>query len=66
MMKKGRLTKPLKLVVEGLPLAAAVGASLLPVQRVGQQFLVLITLLWIQVFFIMECFLFGKRKKHER
>ncbi len=44
----------------GIPLAAAVGASLLPLQRFGQQFVILIVLLWIQVFFIFECFLVGK------
>jgi hypothetical protein len=60
MMKKGKLDRRLKLVIQGLPLAAIVGCSLLPVQQMGQQFLVLITLLWIQVFFIVECFLVGK------
>ena len=60
MMKKGKLDRRLKLVIQGLPLAAIVGSSLLPVQHLGQQFLVLITLLWIQVFFIVECFLVGK------
>jgi len=59
-MKKKKLDRRLKLVIEGLPLAAVVGSSLLPVQRMGQQFLVLITLLWIQVFFIVECFVIGK------
>jgi hypothetical protein len=59
-MKKEKLDRRLKLVIQGLPLAAIVGTSLLPVQRLGQQFLVLITLLWIQVFFIVECFLVGK------
>ena len=59
-MKKKKLDWHLKLVIEGLPLAAVVGSSLLPVQRMGQQFLVLITLLWIQVFFIVECFVIGK------
>ena len=60
MMKKRKLDRRLKLVIQGLPLAAIVGSSLLPVRQLGQQFLVLITLLWIQVFFIMECFLVGK------
>lgn len=60
MMKKEKLDRRLKLVIQGLPLAAIVGSSLLPVQQLGQQFLVLITLLWIQVFFIVECFLVGK------
>ena len=59
-MKKKKIDRRLKLVIEGLPLAAVVGSSLLPVQRMGQQFLVLITLLWIQVFFIVECFVIGK------
>ncbi len=55
-----KLSKPLRLVMQGLPLAGVVGASLLHVQKFGQQFLVLIILLWIQVFFIVECFLIGK------
>jgi len=59
-MKKAKLDRLLKLVIQGLPLAAVVGTSLLPVHGSGQQFLVLITLLWIQVFFIVECFLAGK------
>jgi hypothetical protein len=59
-MKKQKLDRRLKLVIQGLPLAAVVGSSLLTVQRSGQQFLVLITLLWIQVFFIVECFVAGK------
>jgi hypothetical protein len=60
MLKKGKLNKRLYLMIQGIPLAAVVGASLLPVQRLGYQFLVLITLVWIQVFFIVECFLVKK------
>jgi hypothetical protein len=59
-VKKQKIDRRLKLVIQGLPLAAVVGGSLLTVQRMGQQFLVLITLLWIQVFFIIECFVAGK------
>jgi hypothetical protein len=59
-MKKQKIDRRLKLFVQGLPLAAIVGSSLLPVQRMGQQFLVLITLLWIQAIFILECFLVNK------
>jgi hypothetical protein len=59
-MKKQKLDRRLKLVIQGLPLAGVVGSSFLTVQRSGQQFLVLITLLWIQVFFIVECFVAGK------
>jgi hypothetical protein len=57
---KKRISKGWKLVIRGLPLVAAAGASLLPLQRFGQQFVILIVLLWIQVFFIVECFLFNK------
>jgi hypothetical protein len=60
MLKKGKLNKHLNLMIQGIPLAAVVGASLLPVQRLGYQFLMLITLVWIQVFFIVECFLVNK------
>jgi len=44
----------------GIPLATTVGASLLPLQRWGQQFLVLVILIWVQVFLLFECFLPGK------
>ena len=46
-----------RLVIQSLPVAGAVGTALLPLQRIGQQFLILIVLLWIQVFFIIEIFL---------
>ncbi|MCX6037406.1 MAG: hypothetical protein NTW99_05880 [Chloroflexi bacterium] len=59
-MKKKRISKGWKLVIQGLPLAAAVATVFLPLQRVGQQFIVLIVLIWIQVFFIVECFLIVK------
>ena len=59
-MKKGKHNKRLKVMVQGIPLVAAVGASLLPLQQVAHQFLVLITLVWIQVFFIIDCFSAGK------
>jgi hypothetical protein len=59
-MKKQKIDRRLKLLIQGLPLAGVVGSSFLTVQRSGQQFLVLITLLWIQVFFLVECFLVGK------
>ncbi len=59
-MNKQKHDSRLKLVIQGLPLLAIVGSSFLPIQQIGQQFLVLIILLWIQVFFIVECFLIGK------
>jgi hypothetical protein len=59
-MAKRKIPRGWKLVIQGLPLLAAAGAALLPLQRFGQQFIILIVLLWIQVFFIVECFLAGK------
>jgi hypothetical protein len=59
-MKKQKIDRRLKLLIQGLPLAAVLGGSFLPVRQLGQQFLVLFTLLWIQVFFLVECFLVGK------
>jgi hypothetical protein len=58
--KKSKLPNSLKLVMQGLPLAAVAGATLLPLQRLGQQFIMLFVLLWIQAFFIIECFLINK------
>jgi hypothetical protein len=58
-MKK-RFPKSLKLILRGAPLAAAAAAACLPLQRLGQQFVVLIVLLWVQVFFIVEVFLAGR------
>jgi hypothetical protein len=60
-MDKKKLPKDLKKVIEGLPLAGAVVTTLLPMtQRLGQQIIMLIVLLWIQAFFIIECFFNGK------
>lgn len=60
-MEKKKLPKELKKVIEGLPLAGAVGTTLLPMtQRLGQQFIMLVVLLWIQAFFIIECYLNGR------
>jgi len=46
-----------KYVVEGLPLAGAVGTVFLPLHHLQQQFVILIVLIWIQVFFITDIFL---------
>jgi hypothetical protein len=58
-MKKKRIPKGWKLIVQGLPLAAAAATTFLPLQRLGQQFSMLVVLLWLQVFFIVECFFAG-------
>jgi hypothetical protein len=47
------------MVIQGLPLAGAAATVFLPIPRFGQQFSMLIVLLWLQVFFIVECFFAG-------
>ena len=58
--KSRKFPKVWRLAIESLPLAGAIGASLLPLQRVGQQFLMLVVLIWLQVFFLIECLLANK------
>ena len=60
MDKKKKKSKSWKLIVQGLPIAAAAGSAFLPLQRIGQQFTMLIVLVWLQVFFIVECFMANK------
>jgi hypothetical protein len=60
MKEKKKKLKIWKIIIQGLPIAAAAGSALLPVQRFGQQFTMLIVLLWIQLFFIVECFMISK------
>jgi hypothetical protein len=57
LMEKKRVPKGWKLVIQGLPLTAAAVTVFLPLHRLGQQFVMLIVLLWLQVFFIVECFI---------
>jgi hypothetical protein len=59
-MKNKRLPQSLKLTLRGLPLAGAALTALLPLPHLGQQFLILIVLLWLQVFFVVEIFLTGR------
>jgi len=56
MLKKMRSSKGIKMVIRGLPIVAILGASLLPLSKTGSQFLMLITLLWLQAFVIFECY----------
>jgi hypothetical protein len=56
MLKKESISNNVKTLVRSLPLVAIVGASLLPLPNLARQFLILIVLLWVQVFFVFECF----------
>jgi len=60
MLKKKSISNKLKVLVQSLPLAAIVGASMFPLPNLARQFLILAVLLWIQVFLVFECFLFDR------
>jgi hypothetical protein len=59
-MEKKKKSKRWKLVIQALPIAAGAGTTFLPLQRLGQQFTMLIVLVWLQVFFVIECFMANK------
>lgn len=50
----------LKMALRVLPLAGACASVLLKLTPLGRQFMVLIVLVWLQVYFIFELFLAGK------
>jgi len=60
MMKVKKFPKALKYAIRALPLAGAAATTAIHLSRVGQQFMVLIVLVWIQVYFFLEIFLAGK------
>jgi hypothetical protein len=56
---KNRVRSALKWAMIGLPLGGIVWTSFLPVQVWVQQALILITLIWFYVFYIMDTFFMG-------
>ncbi len=56
-MRTKKLPRALKYAIRGLPLAGAAASVFLPLHQTGQQFMVLIVLIWVQVYFIFEIFL---------
>jgi len=60
MKEKKKKSISWKIIIQSLPLVAVAGSAFLPMQRFGQQFTMLIVLVWIQVFFIIDCFLVKK------
>ncbi len=55
-----KLPKAVKYALRILPLAGAASTVLLPLNRIGQEFMVLIVLVWVQVYFVLEIFLAGR------
>ncbi len=60
MLKKKRISKGYLWIIRGLPLAAIVGASMLPLSKMGSQILMLITLLWLQAYLLFECYVISR------
>jgi hypothetical protein len=58
-MKKEKRSKALRLTILGMPLGGVAVASFLPLSQLSHQFLILIVLLWVQVFFLFDSFLVG-------
>jgi hypothetical protein len=52
--------RALKMAIRALPLIGVVASVFLHLSAVGQQFMVLIVLIWVQVYFVLELFLAGK------
>ncbi len=55
-----KLPKALKFAIRILPLAGAAASVFFNLSRVAQELMVLIVLLWLQVYFIFELFLAGR------
>ncbi len=60
MIRSKNAQRAIRLTVEGLPLAAILYGAILPLQRIGQQLLVLALLVWLQLIFVFEIFVNGK------
>jgi hypothetical protein len=53
------LKRAMKWVCTILPLGGIIWASFLPLQTWMQQVLILLTLVWFYVFFLLDCFFLG-------
>ncbi len=57
MLSKRQIRRVTRLVIRGLPLAAIAMAALLKLTLKENQLLILFVLIWLQVFFVSECYL---------
>ena len=55
-MSKEKIQKTVRYIVIGLPLIGVAGANFLNIPAIAHQFLVLIVLLWFQVYLFFEVF----------
>lgn len=58
---KSSVKTVLKWTFTGLPLIGVIWASFLPLQTWEQQSLVLVTLIWFMVFFLLDTLFLGKQ-----
>ena len=59
MPPKNKVKVALKWILTGLPLGVVIWTSFLPLASWVQQALVLVTLVWFYVFFLLDCFYLG-------
>ena len=60
MLKNLNLKKKFRVVIQGLPLAGIILGSFLPMSTLGRQLLILVLLVWLQVYYIFDVLLNGK------
>jgi hypothetical protein len=57
MLKSASIKKGIQYAIRGLPLAAIIVSSFLPLRPVSRQLLILASLIWLQVLIVFEVFL---------
>ena len=60
MLKNLNLKKKFRVVIQGLPLSGIILGSFLPISTLGRQLLMLVLLVWLQVYYIFDVLLNGK------
>jgi len=60
MLKNANLKKNMRYFIRVLPLAGIIVSAFLPLSPIGRQLLVLVLLVWLQIYFLLDVFLFGK------
>jgi len=56
MIKKANLKKNIRNIIRGLPLAGIIVSSFLPLPATGRQLLILVLLVWFQIFILFDIF----------
>jgi hypothetical protein len=59
-MSKEKISRIARYTIRGLPLAGILVTSFLPLTILGRQLLMLVLLVWFQIYIIFDVFLYGK------